>query len=161
MKTFLLGSLIIVVLLAIFLILTLNKTKNNMTIQLIREEVNISINKKDTLYITSDGVGIFNINQENRTININGEQLTRIKGYIMDSGLLNMEINEFKPVHLPDRFVRYTLIINLDNKTKSFKWVEYESNEFSPSIVPPLLLHLKDMIYCLSNVNEYYNIKCS
>lgn len=170
MKAFLLGSLIIVVVLSILLILTLNKTKNDMTIQLIREEVslpkgdinyNLSINKKDTIYITSDGVGLFNINQQNRTVNIKGEQFTRIKSYIMDSGLLNMEINEFKPDHLPERFVRYTLVINLDNTIKNFKWIEYESNEFNPSIVPPLLLHLKEMIYCTTNVHEYYNVKCS
>ncbi len=145
---------------------------NRIDVQLVREEMtavsfgvteNIGAERRDVLFINDDGSMIFSPElgygeQERDNISIN--DLKIMKSFITNSGLLLIKEKEFMPNELPERFVRYTLTINIDSSNKRFQWVE-PTDEFEPSNAPPLLIKLKDMIYCISNKAELYDIRCS
>lgn len=145
---------------------------NRINIQLVREEMqlvsfgvteNVGSERRDILFVDDDGSILFSpeLGQgepERNKISIN--DLKIIKSFITDSGILLIEEGEFLPNSLPEKFVRYTLTINIDNTSKRFQWVE-NKDEFEPSNAPPLLIRLKDMIYCMTGKAELYAIKCS
>ncbi len=176
-KGLLLASIIIPLILGmLFLVSNLIDNTSNPTsridVQLVREEMkvvsfgvteNIGAERRDVLFINNDGSIIFSPQigygeQERSNISLN--DLKMMKSFIMNSGLLFIEEKEFMPNELSERFVRYTLTINIDSSNKRFQWIEH-SNEFEPSNAPSLLIKLKDMIYCISNKAELYAISCS
>lgn len=176
-KGLLLTSIIIPVILGLLFLAsnTIDNTSdlnNRIDIQLIREEMklvsfgvteNIGADRRDVLFINNDGSILFSPElgygeQERGNISINNLKI--IKSFITNSGLLFINEEEFRPEQLPERFVRYTLTINIDSNNKRFQWIE-SNNEFDPSNTPPLLIKLKDMIYCMTDKAELYGIRCS
>ena len=175
-KGLLLAAIIIPIILAmLFLASTISNNDNlasRIDIQLVREEMklvsfgvteNVGAERRDILFINNDGSMIFSPElgygeQERGKVSI--DDLKILKSFITDSGLLLIDGEEFIPDELPERFVRYTLTIDIDNSNKRYQWVE-PTDEFEPSNAPPLLIRLKDMIYCISNKAELYAIRCS
>ncbi len=173
MAKILLLALVIPIILAIIFLTsstTRETTSVRINMELIREEMRIvdfgaveSIGaiKRDMLFISDDGYALFAQEMEQgkqERIKIRDSDIERMRAFIIDSGLLNIEEREFGSEDLQGEFVRYTLLIRVNNDEKRFKWVE--SSEFEPSDVPPLLIYLKDMAYCITNKAVLYNITC-
>jgi len=160
----------IVIIPIIFTIMLFNNLFSNserLDIQFIREEANaisiaerIEIEKRDILFIKGNGDVLFNRNNITEYDNISNEDLKKLRYFIRESGLLSINKEEFIPEQLPKQFVRYTLTMKVDNYSKRFQWIE-NTNEFEPSITPPLLIKLKDIIYCITKRAELYSIRCA
>ena len=153
---------------------TIASEVSRLNIQLIREEVRkvsfgvteqIGAERRDIIFIRDDGSVLFSPDigyGEQERSNLSIDDLKRIRSYILESGLLFIDKEDFIPddESLPDEFIRYTLILTIDNSNKRFQWIEHGS-EFDPSNAPPLLIRLKDIIYCSTNKADVYGITCS
>ncbi len=167
LRWILVSIVIIPIIFTIILFNNLFSNSESIDIQFIREEASaigiiesIEVEKRDILFINENGKVLFNRNNITEHSNISNEDLKRLRYFIRESGLLSINKEEFIPEQLPKQFIRYTLTIKIDNYSKRFQWVE-NTNEFEPSITPPLLVKLKDTIYCITKRAELYGIKCS
>ncbi len=168
LKWVLISAMVIPIIVALVLLNLNNNAPERIDIQLIREEMhiidfriteNISTKKRDLLFIDNSSI-LFNSDNNLSEHTISNDDLKRLRDFITGAGVLLIDREEFIPEQLEGQFVRYTLIINIDNHSKRFQWVESD-DEFEPSIAPPLIIKLKDIIYCIAKKGELYGIECS
>lgn len=159
---------IILATLSIASINNVEKSDNKINIQLIREEIklidfnvveNIGVEESDIITIRNDGVALFDSKDRSEKLNINTNDLAKLRSLVLESGLMYIPNNEFNK-STRDTFIKYTLMINVDSEKKEFVWIE-DRIEDEPSSVPPLLIHIKDTIYCITGKAELYSIRCS
>ena len=164
-KVTLVAMVVAVILLAVFAMQTIssnttaNVTTSNVSIQFIKEEMRrvgfgvverTAVDKSESISIDYEGKGLYTLQRGaesiQREFRLDDDTVKRIRSLITDYGLLSIDMNR-DSIEGEDRFIRYTLKVNMDGGSKAIRWVErVEKDPFRPSDVPTLLIRIRDVL---------------
>jgi len=169
-KVTLVAMVVAVILLAVFAMQTIssnttaNVTTSNVSIQFIKEEMRrvgfgvverTAVDKSESISIDYEGKGLYTLQRGaesiQREFRLDDDTVKRIRSLITDYGLLSIDMNR-DSIEGEDRFIRYTLKVNMDGGSKAIRWVErVEKDPFRPSDVPTLLIRIRDVLLQVMN----------
>ncbi|HEY7733921.1 MAG TPA: hypothetical protein VIB07_03930 [Nitrososphaera sp.] len=97
------------------------------------------------LVIRDDGSATYtNItgpNIEEKSFTVGSEQLESLRGLILETGFMQIPVNELPQSEGPANFTRYTIKVQTDTDSKTISWTE---SEFIGDSAPALIYAIRD-----------------